>query len=596
MNRIFSLATGLLGLVGLASASPVKFLNVLPEKNSEVPEAYYYGQEAADGKIELNATNGFFDRCYEAGGAGKTAPEDAALIKSSYQFLKKGRADQGQARWHLWIAEAGELNISVLMTVPESDAGHKWKIQCGSETQILTANASDGTTPQKQELVFKIEAAGKVQVSLDTPPASTRIHKLHLSGGAIEKAHLLRARWRPAAAHCRYIAPENCPAPKMWVFETIALTKSSSYSPMTTPFGYFGTSFNDQGKVSKGAGFNFSMWATGRDQKAPPLNEMPRLIATGLPEATYSSFGHEGTGLKFRNTIAYPEGADRLIQAIRIESQDGLTTYYSYFYNETKKQWILYGSGQQPEKKKRGSELNSTGSFCEIPGPPNRERSGDQKRIIKRRGWFYGGHGKWYPAQLAKPNKKVVRARAKSVEALKAGNDPKLDSQRSYYGDDGWMLTETGGMEVFLDPLTPEPPANNLSLPTYLAGESAKQLFALPVEFGASKAVDVTDVAATVEYEIIKTGPNSKAVLHYGTIDSITFLTGESQRGSEAQKEIFSKERTWQKHTAERVIKEGVEKFALTDLKPNTTYFYRLFVTHDEGKSWDYKSGSFRTK
>jgi hypothetical protein len=37
-------------------------------------------------------------------------------------------------------------------------------------------------------------------------------------------------------------------------------------------------------------------------------------------------------------------------------------------------------------------------------------------------------------------------------------------------------------------------------------------------------------------------------------------------------------------------------RFRLADLQAGMTYYYRLFVTHAEGKSWDYHSGRFTTK
>ncbi|BDS06637.1 hypothetical protein NT6N_16770 [Oceaniferula spumae] len=599
--------------LGLNASQPVEFMNVQGEGQGGNTQKFYYGQAAKDGVIELNATNGFFDRCFQAGAAKKVTPENAKLIKSNFDYLEKGREELGSARWHLWMPEAGEVKLEFVMTVPISEHETTWNIRMGEQLQVLKANTSDGKQPQTKTLTFNVKKPGKHSVEIDcqltAPAADTRIHRIMLSGDAINNAHLLRARWRPAAAHCRYQAPAECPSPKMWVFETVATTPASSYSPITTPFGYYGTSLSSEGKVAKGAGFNFSMWAVsmGADKKAPPIQQMPRLIGTGLPDASYSSFGHEGTGVKFRNAVAYPNGADRIIQAMRVETQDGITTYYAYFYNETSQRWVLYGSGQKPVKNRRKGEtdeLRSTGSFCEVPGPPNVERSGDVKRVIKRRGWFYGSDKKWYRAALSTPSRKETQARSRADEALKTGGDPHLDSEQNYYANDyvsqGWMVTATGGMENFL-PLQRREEQLKKSvepapLPEYLNAETSTQLFDLPVVFGASKTTKITETSATVDYPIIKTGPDSKAILYYGALDCLSFTANEAQRGSNAQKEIFSKDRTWQSHTAERSVKEGTEKFVLTDLKSNTAYFYRLFVSHDEGKSWDYQSGSFKTR
>ncbi|MBK1854785.1 DUF3472 domain-containing protein [Verrucomicrobiaceae bacterium 5K15] len=592
--------------VGSLLGAPIKFLNVLPQED----RAYYYGQEAEDGVIELNATNGFFDRCFQAGGMGPADPEDQGMIRATFDHLRKGSADHGSARWHLWLPKPGTVQLRFLMTVPEAERGTEWTIRVGDQVQRLKTNSSDGRKAQDQGLRFDVAEAGKVTVAIDcseqAPAKLSKIHRIQLKGAAVQQAKLLRARWRPAAAHLRFQAPDQCPEPKMWLFESVSVSQSSSYSPITTPFGYYGTVFNAEGKVNEGAGFNFSMWAVSMrgNAKTPPVEQMPRLIGTGISDAVYSSFGHEGTGLKFRNAVAYPDGAGRLIQAMRTETRNGVTTYYAYFYDESQQLWRLYGSGQKVANKKGSGELRSTGSFCEVPGPPQRERSGDIKRVIKRRGWFYGSDQKWHRAEIAKPSAKALRGLEMAKAAIAAGEDPGLDSEQNYYADDyaskGWVATATGGMENFL-PLQQHQAAYgkedaDSERPAYMSPEKTAELFHLPVEFGTPKVTALGETSATVHYPIVKSGPNAKAVLYYGTKDCITFLANVAQSGSAAQKEIFSEERTWQSHTAELAVAEAVVDFQLSGLKPKTQYFYRVFVSHDDGKSWDEHSSHFTTE
>ena len=54
-------------------------------------------------------------------------------------------------------------------------------------------------------------------------------------------------------------------------------------------------------------------------------------------------------------------------------------------------------------------------------------------------------------------------------------------------------------------------------------------------------------------------------------------------------------ERTWQSASAKQKVVAGTNSFELAGLKSGTRYFYRLFVEHDEGKSWDCVSGGFET-
>lgn len=584
----------------------------------------YQAQPAKAGKIDLTATNGFFDRCFEALGQQPKIPGDDPFIGSSFEYL--GRLSEqvkGTARWHLWCPEAGEIKATFFMQVPAGEADHPWTIKVGGDTQTLQVEANDGQTPQKQTLSFTVKQPGKVTFAIDCtatpPPAATRIYYVRLEGSAIVKASLLRTRWRPAAVHGRYFPSGTCPAPALWVFETMDVGKTGSYSPLTTPFGYFGTSFMNGGKIPAGAGFNFSIWIANRNgTEAPPIEKMARLIGTDIPDAQYSTFGGEGTGVKFRGG-AYKQATDRTIQALRVElGEDGLQTYYGYFYDELEKRWKLYASAQCPSRKNANGLLGSTGSFCEIPGPPNRERSGDLVREIKRRGWFYGSDQKWYRAQIGNLPDEADLDEAAVAEAAPAAKKPRAkrqapaaaapetaSSKRVYYKPDyateGWMGMATGGIETYLgNAAVNEKPAVKKGVPVpqpdYLAPEKVAQLFDLPVIFGAAKVSELAADHATIEYEIKKTGPNSKAILYYGTIDSLTYPAKKVDKGSPVEIDMFRPERTWQAATPEQEVKAGMNAFKLSGLKPGTTYYYRLFVQHDEGKSWDYVSGNFKAK
>jgi hypothetical protein len=582
----------------------------------------YQAQPAKAGKIDLTATNGFFDRCFEALGQQPKLPGDDPFIGCSFEYLRR-LSDQvrGTARWHLWCPEAGEIKATFFLQVPAGEADHPWTIQVGDETKTLKVEANDGQTPHKQTLSFTVRQPGKVTFSIDCtavpPPADTRIYYIRLEGSAIARSSLLRTRWRPAAVHGRYFPSGTCPEPAMWVFETMDVGKTGSYSPLTTPFGYFGTGFQHGGMISAGSGFNFSIWIANRNgTAAPPIEKMARLIGTDIPDAQYSTFGGEGTGVKFRGG-AYKQATDRTIQALRLESDGaGLLTYYGYFYDEPEKRWKLYASAQCPGGKNPNGLLGSTGSFCEIPGPPNRERSGDLVREIKRRGWFYGSDRKWYRAQIgnlpdeaepaegeaapaaADPAAKKPPAKRKAPVAA----DPEVaSSKRVYYlpdyPTDGWMAMRTGGIETYLGNAAgnekPKVKAGAPVVPEYLSPEKTAQLFDLPVVFGTAKAIQPAAGQATIEYEIKKTGPNSKAILYYGTIDSLTYPPKKVDKGSPVEIDMFRPERTWQSATPEQDVKTGMNLFKLGGLKPGTTYYYRLFVQHDQGKSWDYVSGRF---
>ncbi|MCH7227118.1 fibronectin type III domain-containing protein [Haloferula sp. A504] len=572
---------------------PVEFPSAGPGSPSLVR---YLGQPAKDGRIDLTATNGFFDRCFRAEDQGPVLPGDEGLISAAFDHLRGSGSGGGTARWHLWCPEPGEFHATFHLTVPTTDNGHQWTIRFDGQSQTFTASPE-----ARPSLTFHVTRPGTHVMTIDAtatpPPPGTRIHFVTLDGPAIASVHLLRARWRPAAVHQSFEAPPECGQPNLWVFETRAVAAPPSYSPLTTPFGYYGTSFNAEGKVSPGASFNFSMWLARRGaEHPPPIDRMPRILATGLPDATFGWFSHEGTGVKLRGAVAYPDGADRTIQALRVEHADGLWTYYGYFYDEGAERWKLFAAGRQLAKFGRAPDpshdlLRRTGSFCEIPGPPARERSGDLVRVIKRRGWFLG------PDRI--PHRAVMSA------PRTGRTKPLARPQRTYYADDyqtqGWMVMATGGIEHFLptppgDAPTADTPEQTAPLPDYLAPEKLAQLDSLPVRFGEPAVTGISTSRAVIDYPLTETGPNSKASLYYGTIDAITYPATKINGGSPAVREMFAPERTWQHATPSAPVNAGPNRFQLDQLKPDTTYHFRLRVEHDHGKSWDFRSASFRTR
>ena len=84
------------------------------------------------------------------------------------------------------------------------------------------------------------------------------------------------------------------------------------------------------------------------------------------------------------------------------------------------------------------------------------------------------------------------------------------------YAAEGWMGMATGGMEFYSNDVSsrempPEEAGRPAQLPEYLSPEKTAQLFELPVRFGGSKASQISSNHAVVDYEIKKTGPNSRA-------------------------------------------------------------------------------------
>lgn len=611
---IFLLTVGTHAAAPVLLDPPVRFSP--PVEAGALAAIQYLGQAAKDGRIDLTATNGFFDRCFEAAGPGPGLPGDGELINISFGHLKKGAQAHGTARWHLWFPKRGEIRARFHLTVPGAEAGHAWTVRLGDQSQTLTAAASGPENAQPQTLAFTIAEPGQHTFTIDCtgtpPPADSLIHFITLDGSAVTDAKLLRTRWRPAATHQGFMAPDSCIAPDLWVFESEAVTPADSYSPLTTPFGYFGTGFNADGKVSPGASYNFSMWLAGQNAtSAPPVGQMPFIFATGIAEADFETFHHEGTGVKLRNAVAYPDGADRVIQAMRLSFENGRHVFYGYFYDESESRWKLFAAGSKAQAPGRPAPdatrglLRRTGSFVEIPGPPARERSGDVVRVVRRRGWFIDRDLTAHRAVMESPRDGLAAARGQLLRDLTAAKtEAAYTSKSSHYLDDfaseGWIASRTGGIEHHLAMALPRDPAEvprgrSTRLPDYLQPAKLAELSRLPVTFGEPEITDLTATSATIEYPFEATGPDPRAILYYGTVDALTYPPRVVTGGSPALREMFSPERTWQHATPETTVTTGPNPFRLKDLKPGTLYHMRLFVSHDHGKCWDIQSASFQT-
>ncbi len=526
--------------------------------------------------VVLDANNGFFDKgAFRADGQHAAPAWDADLIKAHFTHLIPiGNSKDSAARWYVWVPEKGNVDVRVEL----QDAAGKWTISLGGMKRSLVV--SDG---EVQPVEFPVQEAGLHTVALSriSGTAPTKVKQLTLTGNAAKNARVLRARWRPAAVHTQYHC-SDCPKTRMWVFESQSLTEATSYSPMTTQFGYFGGSF-DADRTAHG-NLNFSMWAASSKAKAaPPLNTMPHLIGTGNPLAQFSGFGHEGSGVKIRNWDPIAKASHSITLALRVETNQNIDTFTGYFFHDAEKRWVLFAKANKPVKNKRGRKPSDPtylrpASFCEVPGPPAVQRTGDRRRVIRRRGWFYGDDAQWHG---------VDRQTTKS-----AGPTNKFIA-----AEDGWFQMGTGGMEM----ITPEPETTlvpSSPLPGYLSAEMTKQLFQHPIEFGRSSVTRVTDRSAVINYDLKDAGTRAEGVLYYGPIDCLTFvarkLHGTESKG--VSTEMLAPDRTWASKTDAISLQTGANSIELHDLQPGTKYYYRLLVQNAEGKCWAPLSDSFTTK
>ena len=155
----------------------------------------------------------------------------------------------------------------------------------------------------------------------------------------------------------------------------------------------------------------------------------------------------------------------------------------------------------------------------------------------------------------------------------------------------------TGGVEMSTGPQVVRLRDQSPQLPIYLEPSCANQLFELPVAIGKPNVFSIQSDSAVVAYTGIQAGAKTRATLYYGTADCLTFvkrkLHNTEKKG--ASSEQFGDDRTWQFQTEPVKVEDSSAEFSLDDLRPGTTYFFRVLVEGSNGKSWAFETGEFKT-
>lgn len=568
--------------VGQLETAPVLFPGGIDDQGREF---FLNGQPAKEGKLILTASNGFFDSGTCRGFGESSLPKigDQTLIKPNFAFLGQWKETRGTIRWHFWLPQPGAIRFNVNMRVTNQAAGSQLMVALAGKSRTVTTVDSTPDEPQPWNLVFEVADPGMHTLTLSASKIAQpgtgvgEIHTIDVYGPAITHAQLLRCRWRPAAVHGGYSCSKIHQS-RMWVMTTRSMCDFSSYSPITTPFGYYGTSF-EADRRSKGS-FNFSMWAARSGGKVPALEEMPHLLAAGSAEAEFSGFGHEGSGVKLRGWTPMPDRPEVCVQALRVESEGNYDTYHGYFWDHPTRKWKLYAVGRKWSGGKARTHL-SPGSFCEIPGPPNLQRSGDRVREVRRSGWHYGEDGAWHAMD--------------TFECRSKGPANKL----WYTTNDGKFAMRTGGMRYYEFKKPRKIEQEEQALPAFLTSQATAQLYRLPAEVDSIRPVDVGERSAKMNVIVTRAGTNARAEIYYGESDCLTFAKRElhgTERRSEVSKSTQADDRSWSHSTEISSLKDGSNLVMLDDLKRDTTYYVRVLVTNDEGKIWTFNTQTFRTQ
>ncbi|MFT4689271.1 MAG: hypothetical protein ACJASX_002618 [Limisphaerales bacterium] len=531
----------------------------------EIPDqsgSFHQIQKSPDGYLLLTPNESFFPRLGLTAAGKGVAPDVGGLNKNTSFAHIEGWHTNDIAEWGLWIDEPGNLILRVQMS-SDYDAG-RFGISIGDQHhEFSPKNTGDGSPTLVAEFRCHADSPGRHVVrltNLQEGGEDTRLHWIEATGPAIQDAAVLRKRWRPAAAHSGFSTPEAPDGVRMWIMEMDgAPSELGFYAPITTPFGYYGPSWNADGTVS--ASVNFSLWSYGRKEKEPPVGMLSHLLAIGNRSAKFDGFGHEGTGVKIRDWKPL-EGrqGQRQAFALKIDPGELFHTYHSYFYATDEQRWRLFGIGRQ--RAKRAFKSLRVGTFVEVPGVAARQRTGSTARRMRYRGWVSKDGEDWH-----------------SLNTMKNGNIDKvtgLTHTARGVNDAGWFYLETGGWTYRKPPteesITREQPDHEL--PEYMGQEKLKALFQPLSAINISEARR-NGSTLTIAYDIQNLGANPEVIAYHGSKDALTLA------------ERWESKTRLPPPTADRNV-------ATIKIDRTGPVSVRLLLRNDHGQFWTFETSNAR--
>jgi predicted RecA/RadA family phage recombinase len=471
--------------------------------------------------------------------------------------------------WAVDIAHAGQLTITPVMGVATNQVNSTIDIVFGGQVQTrsLTQAGGYGSFQAQPSASFEVSVPGRylVELTLNTPVVLgvnvADVQKLELTGTAAEGASVVIRRWRPLAIHGRWESSGNPEEVVLAIHRnTIATPHIDMYQPITTPFGYYGSTWRASSRRFNEV--NFSLWSYGQNDPIPPIEELSHLIAVG-PGLVFGEYGHEGTGVKPRGDSPYLEhDVTTQVLALRMEPGEYYDTYYAYYLDPETEQWGFWGAGKKYNDRGTIRYL-TTGAFVEQPGVPARQRSNHVMREVHFGGWLMDKQGQWYNIDRMVPGG--------SLSTISFKNWGVTEENEFYMQMGGFGENDHQPNLLELDGL---PPVDER--PVYLQPEILEALYRLPATIDTLAPAEVGATRVVVQFDIADAGTDAVAELFWGTSEGLTF------------------DYEWA-YSREVEIAQGVNEIEITGLTPNQQYHYRLRIANAEGTTWSMHTQSFAT-
>lgn len=463
------------------------------------------------------------------------------------------------------IKTAGTLNIHPEMGIPNSQDGSKILIYLGEQSQEITlqSTGSNSTYKAQNAATFNNVSKGFYEVKLqlksikDATSTVGYLKNVILKGAAVKNSTNVMRRYRANAVHASWRTESENPV-EISVHElTINSTNYSYYQPVTTPFGYTGSTWNKDTQTF--GGYNFSLWSYGQNDPIPPFYEESHLIAVG-PGLEFGSYGHEGTGVKPRGDHPYID-VDTNVQTIAVRKLPGevYDTYWSYYLDPADGHWKLYGCGKKYNKTGAISYLH-TGAFVEVPGAATKARSGHRTCETLYRGWQLDTTGTWRPVTT------MVGTTGQNDESYR---DWRVVGDQFSMQMGGWG--EPGIEKKTLSISNPVP------TPDYLKGAYLEELYKMPAKFSHGEPTNITSRGATLPFNVTELGSNASAELFWGSEEGLT------KEGKWSNKKVIP-------------VQQGSNNIELDGLDPQSTYYFRIKLTNDQGIIWSFNTQQITTE
>lgn len=133
-------------------------------------------------------------------------------------------------------------------------------------------------------------------------------------------------------------------------------------------------------------------------------------------------------------------------------------------------------------------------------------------------------------------------------------------------------------------------------LPAFLTHSSVRNLFTSPIVFNQVQATEVGADSAVIDMDVQTASALKQGSVYFGTQDALTFAPRElhgTERNSDLSKAVAGQ--AWEQKVALTDVQVGLNRAVLKNLKPETTYYFRVLMSNEVSRVWTNETLSFTT-